>query len=114
MCEIIHIKYEFVRHTNAKPYPTQKTREAENYYSALANEYENDTNMEETPVNENGIIKKYGILDSGMTRHFIAVNVNVTNIRPTTNPLNIIIPDGNTMKSTHECNIKWPDLPAAA
>ena len=70
--------------------------------------------MEETPVNENDIIRNYGMLDSGMTGHFIAVNANVTNIRPTTNPLNIIIPDGNTMKSTHECDINWPDLPAVA
>ena len=54
------------------------------------------------------------MLDSGTTGHFIAVTAKVTNIRPTTNALNIIIPDGNTMVSTHECDINWPNFPAAA
>ena len=114
MCNIIHSKNEFIKNTTAKPYPTLKTRDTENYYSALANEFEQDTKREETPINETDILKKYGMLDSGTTGHFIAVMANVTNIRTTTNALNIIIPNGNTMVSTHECNINWLDLPEAA
>ena len=47
------------------------------------------------------------MLDSGTTGHFIAVSPNNKNIWPTKNPLNIIIPDGNTMKSTHKCDIDF-------
>ena len=54
------------------------------------------------------------MLDSGTTGHFIAVNAKVKNVRLTNNPLNIIIPDGNTMTSTHVCNIDWPSLPKCA
>lgn len=117
MCKIIHNKNEFVNHTSAQPNPTTKPRETApaNYYSILANKYDNDDdNKIEAPLNEKDIIRDYGMLDSGTTGHFIAVNANVTNIRPTNNPLNIIILDGNSMKSTHECIINWPSLPAAA
>jgi len=33
------------------------------------------------------------------------------NIRPTTNPLNINLPDGTIVKSTHMCNLEIPGLP---
>ena len=50
-------------------------------------------------------MRNYGMLDSGTAGNFIYVNAKVNNIRPTNNPLNIIIPDGNTVESTHEFNI---------
>jgi hypothetical protein len=54
------------------------------------------------------------MLDSGTTDHFIAVNASVKNIAPTSNQLNVTIPDGSIIKSTHECDIDWPELPKNA
>ena len=42
------------------------------------------------------------MLDAGTTGNFVVVNENFANIRPTNNPLKIITPDRNSMKSTHE------------
>ncbi len=33
------------------------------------------------------------------------------NVRPMTNPLNINLPDGTIVKSTHICNLEIPGLP---
>jgi hypothetical protein len=60
VCNIIHSKNEFVNHTSAQPYPTTKTSETApaNYYSILANEYDDDDNDKmEAPFNEKYIIK---------------------------------------------------------
>ena len=56
----------------------------------------------------------YEMLDSGTTGNFITVNVKVKNIRPANNLLNIIIQDGNTLESTHDCDIDWPLIPKSA
>ena len=59
-------------------------------------------------------IQHFGMLDSGTKDHFMAVQAKVRNINPTINQLNFIIPDGNAMKSTHECEVNWPNLPLQA
>jgi hypothetical protein len=38
-------------------------------------------------------------------------NTPMKNIRPTTNPLNINLPDGTIVKSTHICDLEIPGLP---
>ena len=54
------------------------------------------------------------MLNSGTNDHFMSVHVNIENIIPTTRPLNFVIPDGNRMEHTHECDIMWPTLPKEA
>ena len=56
----------------------------------------------------------YGMLDSGKTDHFISVQASVKNVRPTKNAINVTIPNGEQMNSTHECDIDWPLLPQRA
>jgi hypothetical protein len=38
-------------------------------------------------------------------------NTPMKNVRPTTNPLNINLPDGTIVKSTHICDLEIPRLP---
>ena len=54
------------------------------------------------------------MLDSGTTDHFLSIRAGVYNIRPTKNQVNVTIPDGATLQSSHECDINWPDLPKEA
>ena len=44
----------------------------------------------------------------------MVVQAKVKNVKPTTNHLKVIIPDDKGMKSTHECEINWPDVPIYA
>ena len=52
-----------------------------------------------------------GISDSGATGHFLQANAPVTNKRIARNPIVITLPDGNTIKSSHTCNLNIPWLP---
>ena len=38
-------------------------------------------------------------------------NTPMKNVRPTTNPLNIYLPDGKMVYSTHICDLEIPGLP---
>lgn len=58
--------------------------------------------------------KNYGILDSGTTDNFFAITANVTNVQPTQKPINVFIPDGNKITSTHKYDINWPNMPKIA
>ena len=42
------------------------------------------------------------MLDSGTADHFMALQAQVKNTLPTTNKINVIIPDGTNMQFTHE------------
>ena len=55
-----------------------------------------------------------GIVDSGATGHFMLPGAPIINVRPTNTPIKIILPDGETIKSTHECELNIPALPAKA
>ena len=54
------------------------------------------------------------MLDSCTKDHFLSIRANLYNIRPTQNQVNMTIPDGATLKSSHECDINWPALPKEA
>jgi hypothetical protein len=53
-----------------------------------------------------------GISDSGATGHFLQADAPVTNTQIAHNPIQITLPDGNTIQSTHTCNLDIPWLPA--
>ena len=59
------------------------------------------------------VSKSLAIGDSGTTGHFVVEDALVTNVRPTQNPVRITCPNGQTIRSTHECNLDIPWLPAA-
>lgn len=86
----------------------------------LASEFEDNSTpaqnllVPKPPINDTNRIQHYGMLDSGTTDHFMSVSATVNNVRPTTNKLDIIIPDGSKMQSTHKCDIDRPFLPAQA
>ena len=52
------------------------------------------------------------IADAGATGHFMMKNAPVINVKPAVNPINITLPDGKIIKSTHTCNLNIPWLPA--
>ena len=54
------------------------------------------------------------MLDSGTTGHFLSVNAPILNKRPTNNPVTVVLPNGQTIKSSHDCDIDWPMLPPNA
>ena len=59
-------------------------------------------------------IKDWAILDSGETSHFLVTTAPITNITPASNPLNVNLPDGACVSSTHTCTLTLPQLPARA
>eukprot|EP00804_Cyclotella_cryptica_P024589 CCRYP_001603-RA/>CCRYP_001603-RA protein AED:0.24 eAED:0.18 QI:0/0/0/1/1/1/2/0/837 len=54
------------------------------------------------------------IADSGATAHFLLPSVTISNKRKATHPLNITLPDGEVIQSTHEGNLNLPGLGDAA
>jgi hypothetical protein len=57
------------------------------------------------------IAKYFGLADSGATGHFFTTNAHVVNKQIALNPLNVKIPDGNTLQSSHTCELDLPKLP---
>ena len=114
----ITTKLNVINYNHASPTPTPKPRLKENtsYYYLLDNDYEekNNTMVKHKPISEYDRVKHHGMLDSGTTEHFMAVQAQVKNTVPTTNKINAIITDGTNMQSTHECEIDWPKLPLNA
>ena len=54
------------------------------------------------------------ISDTGATGHFLTSNAPVQNKQVTTNPISILLPNGNTLQSTHTCEVAIPGLRPAA
>jgi len=50
------------------------------------------------------------IADSGATAHFLLPNVTISNKRKADRPLNITLPDGEVIQSTHVGNLNLPGL----
>ena len=54
---------------------------------------------------------RWAIADAGATGHFVMAGAPVINVKPTTNPIRITLPDGQSIMSTHTCNLNIPWLP---
>ena len=60
------------------------------------------------------------ILDTGATHHFYNMPVSTTtaphlrNITPTSDGIEVLLPNSTTIKSTHQANINLPSLPTSA
>ena len=52
----------------------------------------------------------HGVADTGATSVLVIKNTPVKYVCPATNPLNINLPDGTIVKSTHICDLKIPGL----
>ncbi len=59
-------------------------------------------------------IKEWAIMDSGATSHFLVTDVHVANVSPAIKPLNVQIPNGEMVSTTHTCELDLPKLPPAA
>ena len=59
-------------------------------------------------------IRNWAILDSGATSHFLIPDAPTINVRPATHPLHVTMPDGNSVHSTHTCELDLPQLPKRA
>ena len=53
----------------------------------------------------------HAVADTGATSILVMKDTPMKNIRPMTNPLNINLPDGTIVKSTHMCDLEIPGLP---
>ena len=53
----------------------------------------------------------HGIADTSATTVLVMVDTPMMNVRIASNPLNIKLPDGNTVHSTHICDVEIPGLP---
>ena len=56
---------------------------------------------------------KYAISDSGATGHFMVEGAPVINKQKANKPIQIMMPDGSKIQSTHTCNLNIPWLPHA-
>ena len=56
----------------------------------------------------------FAIADAGATGHFLVPGAPVLDLAETTQPLSINLPDGDTLTSTHTCELDLPSLPNEA
>ena len=60
------------------------------------------------------------VLDTGATHHFFSSHPTpledqqLTNIRPTTNGISVLLPNHDRIQTTHQAKLKLPNLPSAA
>ena len=54
------------------------------------------------------------IADAGATSHFVTPNAPLTDVKPTLNPLTVHMPQGGTLRTTHEGLLPIPWLPKEA
>jgi hypothetical protein len=59
-------------------------------------------------------IKRWAILDSGATSHFLTTDSPAINILPTTTPIIARLPNGARVHSTHTCTLNIPNIPPNA
>ena len=59
-------------------------------------------------------IKDWAVLDSVATCHFLVTTALITNITPASSPLNVKLPYGACVSSTHTCTLNLPQLPTRA
>ena len=59
-------------------------------------------------------IHKWAILDSGATSNFLMTTAHVANKERIDDGITVSLPDGNKVKSTHECTLNITGLPIAA
>jgi hypothetical protein len=57
------------------------------------------------------IPNSHGIADTGATTVLVMAETPMQNVQISPNPLNIKLPDGNTVRSTHICDVEIPGLP---
>ena len=53
----------------------------------------------------------HAVADTGATSVMVMKDTPMKNVCPAMNPLNINLPDGTMVKSTHACNLEIPGLP---
>ena len=53
----------------------------------------------------------HGIADTGATTVLVMADTPMKNVPIAPNPLNIKLPDGNMVHSTHVCDVEIPGLP---
>jgi hypothetical protein len=54
---------------------------------------------------------EYAISDSGATGHFLVEGAPIVNKKVATTPVQILLPNGKRIRSTHTCNLDIPWLP---
>jgi hypothetical protein len=54
------------------------------------------------------------LLDSGCTAHYLLANAKFSNKKPTATSLTVILPNGDTITSTHTATLNMPSLPHTA
>ena len=59
-------------------------------------------------------IKRWAILDSGATGHFLTTDAPALDITPTMTPITARLPNGDRVQSTHTCTLDLPSLPVNA
>jgi len=86
--------------------PTPITFATPNPYALLADNISDDDDDTNIPHSSTTAIS-----DSGATSHFITAHAPVRNLQIDPNPITVTLPDGNTIRSTHTCNLDLPHLP---
>jgi hypothetical protein len=54
------------------------------------------------------------IADTGCSGHYLMMNSSCSNAKPTKNGVNVLLPDGGTMRATHTAELPIKALPYAA
>ena len=88
-----------------------------NAWQLMLNAHEaKHSNIPQTMLKTGGIkiAIDISVADAGVTSHFVLPGAPVLDITPTQHPLVITRPDGQTLQSTHTCDLNTPWLPMSA
>ena len=59
-------------------------------------------------------IHNWAILDSGATSHFLVTQAHAEDIVPALRVMQVRLPNGNLVTTSHTCSLKIPNLPTKA
>ena len=101
--------YAWILRNRLTPPNTTKTKNTH----SMCDNYVANTIVSTVDINMKSINDRE-ILDSGSTIHFLVTTAPITNITPASSPLNVKLPDGACVSSTHTCTLNLPQLPTRA
>ena len=103
-------------------YPTPTNKNGFALLETVENDEDNDkmivtrnhTQIQMEASYNTDALKKKGILDAGVTGHFVLPGTPVENLKSEIKPISIRLPDGSKIMSTHICELNIDGIPAQA
>ena len=92
--------------SNVETVATHKGQTEHTHDQLIQQAHATPTSMEDYNKNE------HGISDTGATENFLTPDAPVKNVRKADPPININLPNGTIVQSTHTCNMDFDGIPS--